>query len=275
MPISIIIPTKDRPSGLQRAVTSARAELPYAGEIVVVDDGCATPVMDVLQPSEGGGEDVRVVRNEGPIFGPSAARNFGVGLAKHPVILFLDDDDELLPGYPSRVVTAARERPDVIYGSCAKIRRRPGRKDKITPRDRRLGRRDTSWSLPSRLCGAGGLWIRRDDFLALGGFDEELPIIEDHELCIRLAKANAAMWFDDRIGYLISARASGRDTERVSRRTDAETRLGCCDRILLRHGEFLAQQAPRVHRRYVTTAWKCRLKSRLRAIFGESTVSTR
>ena len=263
MPISIIVPTKDRPAGLARAVESARTALPEGGEIVVVDDGSRVPAKSVLQGI--GGAEVLVNWNDGLRSGPSAARNRGAELAKHPILLFLDDDDELLSDYPSRLLVVAGTWPCVSFGIGHRLSLPAGQRENVIPLDRRPGARDASWPLVSRLCGAGGLWIRRKQFREIGGFDEELSTHEDVELCMRLAKTGAVMWYDDAACYVVNARRSESDASSVTRTLCTRDRLACYERILHKHGELLAAEAPQLKRRYVRKVLGWRLKARFQA----------
>lgn len=88
---TIVIPTRDRPHLLPRALDSALGQTLTDIEVIVVDDGSAEPVaVDGRDPR------VRLVRNEQPL-GVSASRNVGLEHARGRWITFLDDDDELLP----------------------------------------------------------------------------------------------------------------------------------------------------------------------------------
>jgi glycosyltransferase involved in cell wall biosynthesis len=99
---TIVVPTRDRPELLGRAVAGALAQTVPDIQVVVVDDGSAEPVQLPPDPR------LEVVRNHQPL-GPSAARNLGLELAAGPWITFPDDDDELLPDMV-QVSLAAAER---------------------------------------------------------------------------------------------------------------------------------------------------------------------
>jgi glycosyltransferase involved in cell wall biosynthesis len=98
---TIVIPTRDRPHLLERAVRSALAQTVEDVQVVVVDDASAEPVRLGL-------EDPRllVVRNHRPL-GASAARNAGLRAAEGAWVTFTDDDDELLPGMVQTSLEAA------------------------------------------------------------------------------------------------------------------------------------------------------------------------
>jgi glycosyltransferase involved in cell wall biosynthesis len=90
--LTIVIPTKDRPQLLARAVDSALAQRDADVEVVVVDDHSVTPV--ALDERHG----LRVLRMPEPS-GGAAARNAGTAAARAPFVAYLDDDDELTPAF--------------------------------------------------------------------------------------------------------------------------------------------------------------------------------
>jgi glycosyltransferase involved in cell wall biosynthesis len=89
--VTIVIPTHDRPEFAARAVASALAQIVSELEVVVVDDGSAPPFRYAEDDAR-----VRVIRRD-TAGGVSAARNLGLGVARGEWVVFLDDDDELLP----------------------------------------------------------------------------------------------------------------------------------------------------------------------------------
>jgi GT2 family glycosyltransferase len=89
MNISVVIPTRGRYNLLCQAINSIRAQ-DYVGqvEIIIIDDASEPPLPDLLP-------DIKLLRFNQQI-GACAARNQGVKVAKGELILFLDDDAELL-----------------------------------------------------------------------------------------------------------------------------------------------------------------------------------
>jgi hypothetical protein len=92
LPVSAIIPTYNRARSIERAVRSALAAIAPGDEIVVVDDGSRDGTEQVLKPYR---HLIRYIRSENR--GAGAARNRGVAEARHPLVAFLDSDDEWLP----------------------------------------------------------------------------------------------------------------------------------------------------------------------------------
>lgn len=90
MQLSIIIPTRDRPQLLPRAVQSALSQTMTDLEVIVVDDASTQPVDLPTEPR------LRVIRLSTPR-GGAGARNVGTEAARGRWIAYLDDDDCLLP----------------------------------------------------------------------------------------------------------------------------------------------------------------------------------
>lgn len=99
--LSVVVPTFNREALAVRAVESARLHLPGA-EIVVVDDASS----DATAPTFGRRVDVRYVRLDRNS-GVGTARNTGLHEATGEWVLFLDDDDVLLPRAAGQVEAAA------------------------------------------------------------------------------------------------------------------------------------------------------------------------
>lgn len=92
--VSVVIPTRDRPALVLRAVRSALAQTHRDLEIIVVIDGSDPRTVACL--AQVGDDRLRVVELSSPRGAP-AARNTGVAQARGSWIALLDDDDEWLP----------------------------------------------------------------------------------------------------------------------------------------------------------------------------------
>ncbi len=101
MKVSVIVPTRNRPHLLARALASVRAQCHAELEVLVVNDGDdQRSVQSVVQAS---GLQVRVLR--AAIRGQVAARNTAVRAAAGEVLACLDDDDVWLPGHLHRLLS--------------------------------------------------------------------------------------------------------------------------------------------------------------------------
>ena len=92
--VSVIIPTRNRPTLLRAAIDSVLSQTRPADQIVVVDDASdgATwlPAIEALSPT------IEVVRRA-QRGGAAATRNEGLDWARGDYLLFLDDDDLIAP----------------------------------------------------------------------------------------------------------------------------------------------------------------------------------
>jgi glycosyltransferase involved in cell wall biosynthesis len=184
--VTAVIPTRDRPEMLRRAV-AAVLDQDYAGDIecVVVFDQSDPAAIDVpLRP----GRTVRVIRNNRTP-GLAGARNSGVDAATGELVAFCDDDDEWLPPKLRRQVELLRTVPDtsvVVSGVCLVS----GDNEIVRlPPPRALGRTDF---LRDRIAAVhpSTVLVRRDRMVReIGPVDERLPgsYAEDYEWLLRAA----------------------------------------------------------------------------------------
>ncbi len=185
LPLSVILPTKDRPRLVSLAVQSVLAALAdEEAEVIVVDDRSDVPVQQQLEISD---PRLRILRNEGTQ-GAGGARNFGVAQARGARILFLDDDDLMLPGYPAYVRAQTAD-----YGFSAIETFEDAHMPDALPKFRGGPASTVAEIRPFRrqIAGLGcGFWIDRAAFLKVGGIAEDLRVNEDTDFSIRLMAAN-------------------------------------------------------------------------------------
>lgn len=96
--ISVVVPTYNYASVLPRAVSSVMAQLSEAdAELLVIDDGSTDQTQQVIAELKAlYGERLKAVRQANS--GLASVRNHGITLAEGQYLVFLDADDELLPG---------------------------------------------------------------------------------------------------------------------------------------------------------------------------------
>jgi hypothetical protein len=171
--LSVVIPATDGPPTLPRALAAIEASTEAPDEVVVVTE-----------------------RSAGSACG---ARNLGAARATGDVLLFVDADVEIHPDAIGRLRAALDADPGLtaVYGSYDDHPAAPS----VVSSFRNLlhhhvhqagaGPADTFWT------GLGA--VRRDHFLAVGGFDEERyphPSIEDIDLGRRLIAAGGRIRLD-------------------------------------------------------------------------------
>ncbi|MBU0681659.1 MAG: glycosyltransferase family 2 protein [Proteobacteria bacterium] len=96
MLFSVIIPTHNGLRFLERAVTSVLKQSYDDFEVIIVDDGSTDATPELIENLVGQASGtIHSLHQKNS--GPGAARNRGVGVSSGRYLLFLDDDDELLP----------------------------------------------------------------------------------------------------------------------------------------------------------------------------------
>ena len=185
--ITVVVPSRDRPMLLRRAVSSILAQR-YEGEIecVVSFDGPLVPLPDLpVRPRR----TLRAVRNDRTP-GASGARNAGAVAARGELLAFCDDDDEWFPEKLRQQVAALRSEPRSSAAGCGitidyrnKALVRIPKNDEVT----------LEHLLRSRFpeLGPSTIVVRRDDFFGrIGPYDESVPgsYAEDYDWLLRAAR---------------------------------------------------------------------------------------
>jgi glycosyltransferase involved in cell wall biosynthesis/UDP:flavonoid glycosyltransferase YjiC (YdhE family) len=179
--VTVILPTKNRLQLLWRAIDSVIAQTYPWIEIIVVNDGGVSAESVVRE--FGSTRAIRYLAYAQSC-GPGAARNLGIRISKGEFIAYLDDDDVFYPQHVEILVGHLSSNPDqgAVY-SLAKIAN-PAALDRDVP-FRQAFDRDALLveNYIPNLC----LLHRTECFLQAGYFDEDLPVLEDWDLFIRLS----------------------------------------------------------------------------------------
>ncbi len=183
--ISVIVAVKNGLPWLHeqlRALESQQCSAPW--EIVVADNASTDGTSAVVQSYATEDRRLRLV-DASSVKGPAATRNLGVGAARGEILAFCDADDVVHPGWVESWLPALGE-ADVAAGrndTWSLNGETPPRPavPKPPPQARQFGFLEAA--------GSGNMAVRRDAFESVGGFDEELLVGEDTDLCWRLQLA--------------------------------------------------------------------------------------
>jgi hypothetical protein len=194
---TVVISTRNRLGQLREAVASALAQGGKVREVVVVDDASDDGTWDWLASLSD--PRVRAVRHENHSEEiPASARmartkNRGLKEVRTEFVVFLDDDDHLLPGAVDALLAALERQPRAALAIGGRIvfsdegARRRARNFPHFPLTREI--------LPDLLSGWGagvGQWLAPTELLRKVGAWRELPAAEEWEVVVRLSVCGPA-----------------------------------------------------------------------------------
>lgn len=177
--ISCIIPTKNRPDLLVRAVRSALGQSYQKIEVIVIDDSTDSFTQQRLAQT---GLPVRYIKNERSK-GAGYSRNIGLLEAKGDIIAFLDDDDSWLPEKIASQLKLITHYPIV---SCNCIAFAEGKKSYISFPDR-VNYRDL---LYYNFLGSCSFVIIERSIMTDCFFDEALKCGQDWDMWLSIMNKN-------------------------------------------------------------------------------------
>jgi glycosyltransferase involved in cell wall biosynthesis len=179
--VTVLIPAFNRADLLPRAIKSVFAQTGIKpAQIIVVDDGSEDDTAAVAERL--GTEVIRHQRNRGL----PAARNTGIAAATSEWVALLDSDDEWMPNHLSNVW--ALHPGHVVVAQCAIWLDSDGSLRLMGSADRVPTIIDSPARLlfPENFVPASSTILHRETALAVGGYDESLPRVEDLDMLVRM-----------------------------------------------------------------------------------------
>ena len=181
--VTVVIPTRDRPSRLSATLAGVWRQRDVRLEVVLVDDGSEPHVAASYERLRS--DRLRVLRDATPR-GPAAARNAGIAAARGGWVAFLDDDDLWAPT-KLRCQLDAAERAGAGWAWCGAVYLSgDGAVCSVAsgPSPEEVRRQLPSGSVipggASNVIASTGLLHR------VGGFDEDIFHMPDWDLWLRL-----------------------------------------------------------------------------------------
>jgi glycosyltransferase involved in cell wall biosynthesis len=207
---SVIVTTHNRFEYMQEAVRSAVTQTVPPIEICIVDDGSTPSVRSLWNDALPVATDIPIIFVRIEDEGPAAARNAGAAATQGEFLVFLDDDDMMMPSYLERVrdhLDAESSEVTVAWLRCFDADREWSGKHfpvdhlQHDPYERNIG-----------FVGSN-IVVARSTYDKIGGFDPNLLGSEDKDLYIRLKATDAriAVIAEELIRYRVHAseQASG------------------------------------------------------------------
>ena len=189
---SVIIPVRNGASTLPRCLAALRRSIGDPFEIIVVDDRSTDNGIDMARAA-----GATIVTSASA--GPAGARNAGARAATGDLLLFVDADVEVRPTTVQHTRARFEGNPALVglFGSYDDDPEAENFVSQYRNLLHHFTHQTSERESASFWAGCGA--IRRDVFLAVGGFDEQRyprPAIEDIELGLRLADAGHRVELD-------------------------------------------------------------------------------
>lgn len=183
--VSIIIPTKNRQNIVTDAVRSALEQTHTQTEVIVVDDASGDNTQEVLRREFG--NRITIIRRAHS-GGPAAARNSGAKAARGNYLLFLDDDDLLLPWAAESLlkILSKHRCVGIAFGDGFDVRN--GRVCRTFLIQKPSQGRVFFSLLRSNFIAGSGTMVTRKVWLECGGFRENFMLAQDYEFFLRVSR---------------------------------------------------------------------------------------
>lgn len=186
--IAVVVPSYNRIEFLIESLNSIQQQTLKPYEVVVVDDCSSfTDVQFNGSISHLGSLDIRFIQKDKNT-GACNSRNIGAKLSACDYVAFLDDDDVWEPDHLQLLLNAMQSNGAVLAYSGKKITNFSTGSYRnslnVIPDDDQF-----THLLRCNFPGStSSVMVRRDAFLATGGFDESLPAIQDYDFYLRISK---------------------------------------------------------------------------------------
>ena len=191
MLVSILIPCYNAQPWVAQALESALSQTWAETEVIVVDDGSTDGSLDVIQSF-----DRRVRWETGPNRGGNPTRNRLLELARGEWLQYLDADDYLLPDKVARQMAFLARHPqtDVVFSPVIQEHHAShGTWRELLP----IPEPHDPWVLLAlwRLPQTGASLWRKQAVEDVGGWRQDQPCCQEHELYLRLLLAGKQFAF--------------------------------------------------------------------------------
>ncbi|MGF1514129.1 MAG: glycosyltransferase [Elainellaceae cyanobacterium] len=193
---SIIIPTYNRPGHLSDCLQSL-SQLNYPRdrfEVIVVDDGSASPLDEVVEPFN---EALCINLTRQSNAGPAAARNAGARHARGKYLAFTDDDCCPEPHWLQKLEARLADSPDCIIGGQTVNMLSDNPFSTMSQNIISIGYDHyNSVRDQARFFTSNNMVVPTQAFLEVGGFNTDFRTSEDRELCDRWIHSGRRMLYD-------------------------------------------------------------------------------
>lgn len=255
--VSVVIPVYNRAETIRAAIESVLRQTWTDFELLIVDDGSVDATMTeaatVRDPR------IRLLSNPRNL-GAAAARNTGIRAARGTWVAFQDSDDEWLPGKLEKQM-ARLTAPEASYVAAycgmlivGGVDDDSGAEGSARPQMRYYPGPEMEGLdgdvLPALKCtsviSTQTFVVRREILTRIGGFDEDLEVLEDWDCALRVAMCGPIAFVDE---PLVIQRFSANSLTRGDRR-----RLESRVRLVEKHLSLLEEEPDTLALHHYVTA---------------------
>ena len=273
--VSILIPNKDQKESLELCIRSIREKTGYENyEIVIIENNSTTQEIFDFYEELKKDKSIRVVTWERE-FNYSAINNFGVQHAKGELLLFLNNDVEVLTEDWMEQLVGNCLRPEVgitgvklLYpdgtiqhaGTVIGIGGVAGHMFVNMPGERSGYMHKASLQMNYSAVTAACMMMKRSVFEKIGGFEEELSVaFNDVDLCLRTGQAGYLVVYNPYVElYHYESKSRGtEDSEEKVRRFQGEIEF-----MRTRWEDMLKKGDPYYIRNLSLSKWNYSLRAR-------------
>jgi len=179
--VSVIIPTFNRGYCLEESIRSVLQQSFVDFELIVVDDGSTDNTSELVAKFPAV-KLIRLEKNRGVSF----ARNRGMVEAQGDCIAFLDSDDLWEKDKLASQVKWIERDFHAVYTDEIWIRN--GVRVNPMNKHRKYSGDIFRYCLPLCIVSPSSVLLRAEVLREVGGFDESMPVCEDYDLWLRIAK---------------------------------------------------------------------------------------
>ncbi|WP_051865625.1 glycosyltransferase family 2 protein [Metabacillus indicus] len=266
MKVSVIIPTHKRAKALFEALTSINRQTIKPHEVIVINDGGDRKTIQMLERFKPDSYALHL-KEQVPAKGACTARNLGAALSSGDILMFLDDDDTWEPEKIEQQLITFKQSADIGLVYSGKLVVKDTNRNKITrvilPQKR--GRLYPDIFFDNLIGTTSSVSIKKELFEKTGGFDVNLPAMQDYDLWIRCCKH--AVIEHDR-GCYVRYTIADDPNHQISGNSDHHKRA--VSYLFEKYEKELTVLGPDVKRRFCSSRYMHLSKAVHRKSYGES-----
>lgn len=184
--VTVIIPTHNRPLLLLLALQSINDQIVKPHEVIVINDGSDKETIRMVENFKADGFRLKI-ENTTESKGACYARNLGVSRSESDILMFLDDDDTWEPNKIKDQLKVFNENPQVGLVYSGKLVVNDTDRSHVVRRIPAIVEGDLYPKIleDNYIGTTSSVALKKDIFERAGGFDRNLPAMQDYDLWIR------------------------------------------------------------------------------------------